>query len=113
MGGFAKLKDDFERWFPTLDLNNIWTEKKPPEKKEQDAFRHLYLRCLFEIAGNLDTIALMSRASFEALDKMRLAEEARDARESERVQKLAEVVEQAALLGKEPKKPAGKKNAGA
>lgn len=72
MGGFANLKNDFDQWFKVLDPFTNGT-KGPIEKQQQDVFRFLYLRSLFEIAGNLDTIALCSRASVEQLEKTRIA----------------------------------------
>jgi hypothetical protein len=59
MGGFARLKEDFDKYLGRLN-------------PETDPFRFLYLRSLFEIAGNLDTIALCQRALVEQSEKSRL-----------------------------------------
>jgi hypothetical protein len=70
MGGFAKLKNDFEQYFKILDpfVNG---KTGPIDKQQQDAFRFLYLRCLFEINGNLDSIELTHRAILEQIEKTR------------------------------------------
>ena len=69
MGGFSNLKTDFEQYFKILDPFVNGKANTTIDKQQQDAFRFLYLRCLFEIAGNLDTIALCSRALVEQLEK--------------------------------------------
>lgn len=74
--GFREMKDGFEQ--------------DAAEIAKLDVFRRNYLRCLFEIAGNLDTIALCSRAMVEQADKTR------------------EILNQI-YLGREPEKPAKKK----
>lgn len=61
------------------------------EIEKLDVFRRNYLRCLFEIAGNLDTVALCSRALVEQADKSR--------------EILAAIA-----LGRPPEKPAKKKD---
>jgi hypothetical protein len=55
--GFREMKEDFDR--------------DAAEIQKLDVFRRNYLRCLFEIAGNLDTVALCSRAMVEQADKTR------------------------------------------
>lgn len=52
MGGFANLKKAFDAVMPD-DIND-WT-------MQEEQLRHLELLCLFEIAGNLDTIAFEMR----------------------------------------------------
>ncbi len=53
--GFRDLRTKFEE-----NSSNI---------SELDVFRKLYLASLFEIAGNLDTLALMARAQLELADQ--------------------------------------------
>ena len=55
--GFREMKENF-------DADRAEIEKL-------DVFRRNYLRCLFEIAGNLDTIAICQRALVEQADKTR------------------------------------------
>lgn len=58
MGGFRDLKEDFG-----THLGKIWDGKHTPE------VYFLALRCLFEIAGNLDTIAVEMREIRKDLSK--------------------------------------------
>lgn len=77
MGGFTKLRDDFGKWMTTLDPSHMpdGQFKNNPDKLEQAVFRFLYLRCLFEIAGNLDSIALHTAALVEQSEATRIAAE--------------------------------------
>lgn len=68
MGGFTNLKNEFDAFLKEM-------KPRPSTDKErfrQDIFRFLYLRSLFEIAGNLDSIALCQRALVEQAEKSRL-----------------------------------------
>lgn len=59
MGGFANLQKKFEKLFPMIDpgvQRQSWTEDE-----QQAVYRALQLACLYEIAGNLDTIAVEMR----------------------------------------------------
>lgn len=51
MGGFANLKKDFEKHIEEIETEDV----------AQSAFQYMLLRTLFEIAGNLDTIAVAQR----------------------------------------------------
>jgi hypothetical protein len=66
MGGFKKLKqmmDDIDR------RHGI----PFPEIPNDEAEKHLELHCLFEIAGNLDTIAVEMRNQTELFSQIRNA----------------------------------------
>jgi len=52
------------------DLDNILKIQLP--KLADDAFRYSYLCCLREIAGNLDTLAIVGRAHIEQEEKIRV-----------------------------------------
>jgi hypothetical protein len=68
MGGFSKLRSVLEQ-YTALETELLAREK---DKKEMAriSFRVTTVSCLFEIAGNLDTIALCARAVVEQLEKI-------------------------------------------
>lgn len=67
MGGFTNLKTTFDNLLPI-----IAKETKAPKPNFEEVARYLELRALFEIAGNLDSIALSQRALVEQAEKSRL-----------------------------------------
>ncbi len=54
-----------------MSFRNLKAEFEAQSKELQklDPFKRMYLICLYEIAGNLDTLALSSRAIIELLGK--------------------------------------------
>ena len=58
MGGFSNLKKAFNAVMPDDPMD--WT-------MQEEQIRHLELLCLFEIAGNLDTIAVEMREQSKIL----------------------------------------------
>ena len=57
MGGFANLKKDFE-CLTTLRPDSHAPDVERDSIQDELVFKYLLLRCLFEINGNLDQIAL-------------------------------------------------------
>lgn len=65
MGGFTNLKTTFDNLLP-----HVMKRVPGKELNPEEVYRYLQLRALFEIAGNLDTIALTSRAIVEQLERI-------------------------------------------
>ncbi len=68
MGGFTKLRNVVEQYIQAED--ELSKHEKDKVKEASRCFRVAAICCLFEIAGNLDTIALCSRAAVEQLEKI-------------------------------------------
>lgn len=68
MGGYTKLKSVVEKYVVAEDA--LSKDEKDKVKEASRIFRVAAILCLFEIAGNLDTIALCNRAIVEQLEKI-------------------------------------------
>ena len=71
MGGFANLKKDFEQLLVVLRPDGYAPDAERDHLQDTIVARYLELRCLFEIAGNLDTIAVEMRAQTKELAGIR------------------------------------------
>lgn len=61
MGGFTNLKNDFKNFIPIIGPAAPKTVSAELQLEIDTTYQYLMLRCLFEIAGNLDTIAVEMR----------------------------------------------------
>lgn len=68
MGSYTKLKAMIDEYVTAED--KLSRQEKDPIKEASRMFRVAAVCCLFEIAGNLDQVALCSRAVVEQLEKI-------------------------------------------